>query len=87
MTAFPTRQKSSPIHPPRALPGRSPPAPAASCNPAQLLDVKALASLLAISPRHVRRLADSGQLPRPLSLGRSRRWRLIDIMALLEGRS
>ena len=43
-------------------------------EPARLLTVEAVAALLAVSSRHVYRLADSGQMPRPVKLGRSNRW-------------
>ncbi|MBI3735292.1 helix-turn-helix domain-containing protein [Candidatus Sumerlaeota bacterium] len=42
-------------------------------NP-RLLDVFSVAELLDCSPRHVRRLSDSGRMPSPLGLGRLRRW-------------
>lgn len=45
-----------------------------SAEPARLLDVVAVASLLGVSPRHVYRLADGGRMPAPLKLGGSRRW-------------
>ena len=41
---------------------------------AALLDVQSVAELLGCSPRHVYRLADRGAMPRPLGLGRLRRW-------------
>jgi excisionase family DNA binding protein len=40
-----------------------------------LLDLAAVARLLAVSRRHVRRLADRGAMPPALSIGRCRRWR------------
>ena len=43
------------------------------------LDVNAVAELLACSPRHVRRMADSGAMPRPIHLGRLVRWRRADV--------
>jgi excisionase family DNA binding protein len=39
-----------------------------------LLDVRAVATLLNCSPRHVYRLADSGVLPRPVKVGALVRW-------------
>lgn len=42
---------------------------------AALMDVGAVASLLACSPRHVYRLSDAGRMPRPLKLGALVRWR------------
>jgi excisionase family DNA binding protein len=43
-------------------------------KPSELLDVNAVASLLGTSSRTVRRLADWGRMPRPISLGRMVRW-------------
>ena len=40
----------------------------------QLVDVKIIAQMLGVSPRHVRRLCDSGRMPRPARLGRLLRW-------------
>lgn len=40
-----------------------------------LLDVDEVARMLSCSPRHVRRLADRGALPRGVRLGRLLRWR------------
>ena len=39
-----------------------------------LLDVHSVAEQLNCSPRHVRRLADSGKMPRPVKLGALVRW-------------
>ena len=53
---------------------------------AELLDVKAVALLLGgCSPRHVYRLADAGQMPRPIRLGSLVRWRRAELMSWLEG--
>jgi len=41
---------------------------------AQLLDVQTVARLLGCSVRHVYRLADSGDMPRPVRLGALVRW-------------
>ncbi|WP_146405834.1 helix-turn-helix transcriptional regulator [Allorhodopirellula heiligendammensis] len=41
---------------------------------ARLMSVDAVAAMLAISTRHVYRLADSGRMPRPVKLGGSNRW-------------
>jgi predicted DNA-binding transcriptional regulator AlpA len=43
-------------------------------TPSELLDVNAVAALIGASPRTVRRLADWGRMPRPISLGRMVRW-------------
>ena len=43
-------------------------------RPSELLDVYAVAALLGASSRTVRRLADWGRMPRPISLGRMVRW-------------
>lgn len=42
-------------------------------------DVGDVATLLKSSNRHVRRLADSGRMPRPIHIGRLVRWRKADI--------
>jgi len=42
-------------------------------------DVDGIAELLGCSSRHVRRMADSGAMPRPLHLGRLVRWRKADV--------
>ena len=44
-----------------------------------MIDVDAVAELLGCSPRHVRRMADSGAMPRPIHLGRLVRWRKADV--------
>lgn len=41
---------------------------------AAMLEVQGVADLLSCSPRHVRRLADRGAMPRPVALGRLRHW-------------
>jgi excisionase family DNA binding protein len=51
---------------------------------AVLLDVRAVATLLDCSPRHVYRLADAGRMPAPIRLGALVRWRgqeLLDWLA------
>jgi len=45
----------------------------------ELLDVNAVAALLGASSRTVRRLVDSGKMPRTISLGRAVRWRRAEI--------
>lgn len=40
----------------------------------ELLNVKQVAALLNCSQRHVYRLAESGQMPRPIKLGQLVRW-------------
>ena len=44
-----------------------------------MIDVDAVATLCDCSPRHVRRMADSGAMPRPIHLGRLVRWRRADV--------
>jgi excisionase family DNA binding protein len=61
------------------IPTATAPEPAAS----QLLDVRAVAHLLGCSVRHVYRMADSGQMPRPVKLGALVRWRRSDLDAWL----
>ena len=52
---------------------------------AELLDVKAVATLLGgCSTRHVYRLADAGQMPKPIKLGSLVRWRRRELLAWLE---
>lgn len=41
---------------------------------AAMLDVHGVAELVHCSSRHVRRLADSGRMPRPINLGSLVRW-------------
>jgi excisionase family DNA binding protein len=48
-----------------------------------LLDVRAVASHLGCSPRHVYRLADGGKMPPPVKLGALIRWRRADLDAWL----
>lgn len=49
-------------------------APKPSETKSELLDVNAVAALIGASSRTVRRLADWGRMPRPVSLGRMIRW-------------
>jgi excisionase family DNA binding protein len=53
--------------------------PAHPAPPSALLDVKAVAMLLDCSARHVFRLADAGELPAPIRIGRLVRWRRVDL--------
>ena len=46
-------------------------------------DVGDVSDLLKSSTRHVRRLADSGALPRPVHIGRLVRWRKAEVDAWL----
>ena len=46
-------------------------------------DARHVADLLDISERTVRRYSQTGVLPRPIVLGRLRRWRLTDIRKLV----
>ena len=45
----------------------------------RLLDVNAVARLLSCSTRHIYRLADSGQMPRPQKLGALVRWDRLEL--------
>jgi len=47
---------------------------APTTEPPALLDVRAVATMLDCSPRHVYRLADAGRLPGPIKLGALVRW-------------
>jgi predicted DNA-binding transcriptional regulator AlpA len=51
---------------------------------ASLVDVKNVASQLSCSARHVRRLYDSGRMPRPVKLGALVRWSSISINQWIE---
>lgn len=51
---------------------------------AELFDVRAVASMLGCSPRHVYRLFDAGRLPRPVRLGSLVRWRRAELQAWIE---
>jgi len=56
----------------------------AACVPlAPLLTVEDLERLLRVDRRTVRRLCKRGQLPQPLKLGGSNRWRIKDIEPIL----
>jgi excisionase family DNA binding protein len=48
-------------------------APATADAPLLLTD-KQVGELLGCSPRHVRRLVDNGQFPKPIKLGHLTRW-------------
>ena len=52
---------------------------------AALLDVQAVAHLLACSPRHVYRLADAGRMPASLKVGSLVRWSRQAIAAWIAG--
>ncbi len=57
-------------------------------DPALLLDVRGVAALLGVSPRHVLRLADSGDFPRPLAVGlKLKRWPRSVVMSWIERQS
>jgi excisionase family DNA binding protein len=46
-----------------------------------LLRLADVARLVALSPRRVQQLVSVGDLPRPVAVGRSRRWRRADLEA------
>ncbi len=50
---------------------------------AELLDVDSVAEMLSCSTRTVRRMADSGQMPRPLKIASLLRFRRSDLEAWL----
>lgn len=52
----------------------------------RLLRVRDVADLLALSLRTVWRMAASGELPAPIRLGGSTRWRWGDLRAVVYGR-
>ena len=43
-------------------------------SPSSLLSVSQISKILGCSPRHARRLADTGRMPRPVKLGALVRW-------------
>ena len=45
----------------------------------EMLDVQAVAALLACSARHIYRMADAGRMPRPVKLGQLVRWRRAEL--------
>ena len=45
----------------------------------QLIEIDSIAQMLKCSTRHVRRLVDSGRIPRPIKLGTLLRWIKSDI--------
>lgn len=49
----------------------------------QMIDVAEVATLLKCSTRQVRRLSDSGRMPKPVHLGRLVRWLQSDVDAWL----
>ena len=49
-----------------------------------LLDVLMVAALLGVSRSFVRKLHDSGQIPRPVRLGRVVRWRHDEVLAWID---
>ncbi len=51
---------------------------------ATVLRLREVAELLGVSARHVERLDSSGLLPRPVRLGRAKRWRRHELTAWLE---
>ncbi len=55
-----------------------------SAAPDRLLTVAQVAAMLAISVRTVWKLCSTGDLPQPLHLGGSRRWRESDITKYIE---
>lgn len=50
-----------------------------TASSAALLAVDDVAALLSVSPRTVRRMADSGAMPRPVKLSSLVRWRRADL--------
>ena len=51
---------------------------------AVLIGVGAMAELLQVSDRPVWRLASSGEVPRPVEIGRSRRWVRATVMSWID---
>lgn len=51
----------------------------------KLLKADQVAELLALHVRSVWRLSSSGEIPKPVRIGKSTRWRLTDLRAFLNG--
>ena len=60
--------------------------PGAGALVAPLFDVHQVAELLQVSPRSVWRWTAAGQFPRPMRLGRLRRWSRESVQAWLDSR-
>lgn len=58
-------------------------APPVDRIPERLLRVGEVAKVCGLSVRSIWRLSDGGQMPRPLSIGGSRRWRETDLKSWL----
>lgn len=56
------------------------PNPLGDCN---FVTAVELAQFLGVSPKHVRRLAEQGAIPKPVRLGRIYRWNKRDIEAFV----
>jgi predicted DNA-binding transcriptional regulator AlpA len=57
-------------------------------EPALLLDVAAVAQLLGVSPRHVWRMADAGEFPRPVAVGaKLKRWLRAAVLTWIESQT
>lgn len=57
-------------------------------EPALLLDVAAVAQLLGCSPRHVWRMCDAGQFPKPVAVGaKLKRWPRAAVLAWIESQT
>jgi len=52
--------------------------------PVRLLTIGEVADLLKLSIRTIRRLADSGKMPRPVKVGALIRWKAIDLESWVE---
>jgi predicted DNA-binding transcriptional regulator AlpA len=55
--------------------------------PGTLLDGKALAKALGVSPRSLRRMAARFEIPTGMKVGRSKRWLAGQVLAFLETRA
>jgi predicted DNA-binding transcriptional regulator AlpA len=57
-------------------------------EPAQLLDVATVAQLLGVSTRHVWRMCDAGQFPRPVAIGaKLKRWPRSVVLAWIDSQT
>lgn len=64
------------------------PSPPPAADAALLLDAAGVAALLGVSVRHVRRMADAGEFPRPVAVGtKLKRWPRTAVLAWVEEQS
>ena len=64
------------------------PTPTIPTEPALMLDVGSVAQLLGVSPRHVWRMCDADQFPRPVAVGaKLKRWPRAVVLQWIESQT